>query len=342
VRPTEVLVPDELWRNRNLTDGAKRLWCYLVAVAKRHQFAFHELRKVLRISQNSLVKYLASLAEHGWLSYRKTGLRSVHIEVARPHRSAAVKVPTDLLLDHDLPRASIWVWCLIRRHGGPFGYQRLRELTGYSQPTLSKYIRILRDRGWLEGSQRRVNRFVEFDLQAQNPQEIRRKAEIAQLEQGLELARRTEGYSQAQYIVARMLMLSLAEGSVVENAEVTGLDNPLTGGRMHWDAYVPEYKVAIEFHGPQHDRPTERYSDPEAYRSQRVRDLLKLGLATELGVRVVVLRVEDLSFERLWAKLDGLVPLKKDLDDQWHLKEYLERVAARYRRKVAVTRRVAQ
>jgi len=338
MRPTEVLVPDTLWQNRSLLDGAKLLWCYFVAVigAGKKQFSYAELRKAMRISQNSLLKYLGQLQQHGWLQYRKAGLRSVVVKVAQPVGMAFLRVPTDLLLEEDLPRGAIWVWSVIQRESGKaLSYKDLQKMTGYTQPTLSKYLRLLREREWLVGDHRRVNRFMAFHLQASNPREAVRQAQIKELEKIIEAAKYREGYSQGQCIAARMLMLALEEGSVIENAELTGLDNPITGGKMHVDMLVPQFNFAIEFQGRQHDGPTKRYPDVEEYKSRRVRDLVKRGLAAELGITLITIRPADLSFQRIRELASRFVPIKKDLSDQWHLIEYLEFRAAEYRRKAA-------
>ena len=39
---------------------------------------------------------------------------------------------------------------------------------------------------------------------------------------------------------------------VVENGELNCLVNRKTGGRLQFDLLLPEYKVALEFQGPQH------------------------------------------------------------------------------------------
>jgi len=336
VRPIEVLVPDKLWQNHSLLDGAKLLWCYFVAVigAGKGQFAYAELRKAMRISQNSLIKYLGQLQQHGWLQYEKTGLRRVTVKLYQLVEAGALRVPSDLLFEPDLPRGAIWVWSLIlRENGKPLSFKDLQRMTGYTQPTLSKYLRILREREWLVGSHRRVNRFMEFHLQASNPHQVKRQAQIKELEQVIEKAKYREGYSQGQCIAARMLMLALEQGSVIENAELAGLENPLTGGKMHVDMLIPQFNFAIEFQGPQHDGPTKRYPDPEEYKSRRVRDLVKRGLAAEQGITLISIRPADLSFQRIRELVSPFVPLKKDLSDRWHLIEYLERRAAEYRRK---------
>lgn len=335
MRPTEVTMPDQLWRNRGLTDGAKALWCYLYARAETKLFGCAELRRALRISQNSLLRYLAVLEEHGWLRQRKAALRKVIIHLTRPTGSGGLRVPTDLLLDRNISRPAVWVWCVIRRHGASFGYTWLQNMTGYTQPSISKYLRQLRAAGWLTGSASRNNRFVEFHLKAHNPVKAQRQAEIAELERGVAVARRRKGYSVAQYALARMVKLRLAQGTVVENAELTGLGNPKTGGQMHYDILIPEYKVALEFQGPQHFGPTERFPDAEAYQEQRTRDLIKRGLSLEQGTTLLVITTADLRFDRIDKLLAPYVPLREESGHQWHIRHYLERLAANYRQKAA-------
>lgn len=114
-----------------------------------------------------------------------------------------------------------------------------------------------------------------------------------------------------------------------------GLVHPETGGRLQFDLYLPDYHAALEFQGPQHDGPTERYADPDAYRAQRYRDLLKLALSTELGIRLIHIKPEDLSFKRLRELLAPWVPLQSGMTAKWHLYRRLDRAAVQYRGKAA-------
>jgi len=224
-------------------------------------------------------------------------------------------------------------------YAGSFRYDWLHEVTGYSRPTLVRHLHILRATRRLVGHERRVDHCAVFELRACNPFEEQRKADIADLEQGMATARRTQGYSLGQYLLARMVKFRLAYGTVMENVEVTGLDNPATGGRMHYDIFIPEFKVAIEFNGWQHQSVTELYPSADALRAQRQRDLLKRGIAMERGDTLLVVTPLDLSFERLDELLAGHVPLKPHSDDQWHIREHLDQAAAEYRKKAALVRR---
>lgn len=342
MRLTEVLVPDRLWRDRTLSVGAQLLWCYMKSAGQQHNqrqeqlvFQFKELRSALRISQNSLVKYLRQLDERNWIRYRKVGLRKVEVQVINIGKVAAVALPPDLLLDFNVPRRAVWLWCAIRRHQKrPMNYGRLKELTGYSQPTISKYLAVLRQRGWLRCREYRVQRFVQFDAKVSNPWQVKREADLAQIDKVLAAAKKREGYSLGQCIMTLIARLCVSKEQIIENAEIADLKNPVTGGQMHWDALFPGARVAMEFHGAQHFGPTELYDDQKEFEARRIRDLIKLGLAAEQSITVVVVRPEDLSFARISELLHGLVPLEKDLSDQWHLVDYLERVAKRYRSKV--------
>lgn len=338
MRPTEILVPDLLWRDRSLPDGAKLLWCYLSAAQGKDPLRCAAVRGSLKICRNSLRKYLALLVAKGWLDC-SMGAHAFFAQVRCPGNTRGLQMPSDLLLDRRVPGPAVWIWCNLRDHAGSFRYDWLQEITGYSRPTLIRNLNILRATGWLIGNDRRVDHYAVFDLRVCNPFDEQRKADIADLEKGMATARRTQGYSLGQYLLARMVKFRLAHGTVMENVEVTGLDNPATGGRMHYDIFIPEFKLAIEFNGWQHESVTELYPDIGALRARRQRDLMKRGIAVERGDTLLVVTPLDLSFERLDELLAGHVPLKPRSDDQWHIREHLEQSAAEYRKKAALARR---
>lgn len=338
MRPTEIFVPDLLWRDRSLVEGAKLLWCYLAARQGTATLTYAEVRRSLQVCHNSLRRHLASLVTKGWLDCSMDAY-AFSARAIRPDSTCGLQMPSDLLLDRRVPGPAVWIWCNLRDHIGSFRYDWLHEITGYSRPTLVRHLNILRAAGWLVGNDRRVDHYAVFDLRVCNPFAEQRKADIADLEQGMATARRTQGYSLGQYLLARMVKLRLACGTVMENVEVTGLDNPATGGRMHYDVFIPEFKLAIEFNGWQHESVTELYPDAGALRARRQRDLIKRGIAMERGDTLLVVAPLDLSFERLDELLADHVPLKPKGDDPWHIREHLEQAAAEYRKKAALARR---
>lgn len=249
----ELPVPDSLWTNAALTEGAKLLWCYLrVAGPERKHFTFTELRRATGLSQNSLLKHLKELATNRWLIWSKGDLRSIVCDTTGRNESAALSLPADLLFDRRLSHRAKWVWGVIRSLEGPFDHDLLRQKTGYAAKSLRKYLRQLCETGWVSACERSAP----FTPKAVNPLEIQRQAQLSELALRFEIARRQDGYSVGQCLLACMVELIAAESMIVENAEVTGLENKQTGGRMHYDLLLPKQKVALEFHGPQHDGPS--------------------------------------------------------------------------------------
>jgi hypothetical protein len=60
--------------------------------------------------------------------------------------------------------------------------------------------------------------------------------------------------------------------------------------QQHLDIYIPELKVALEYHGRQHDEPIEFFGGQEAYERTQERDLRKLRLCRRHGVRLIHVR----------------------------------------------------
>lgn len=87
--------------------------------------------------------------------------------------------------------------------------------------------------------------------------------------------------------------------------------------------------MAFEFNGPQHYRPTEAYADPEQVRRTRLRDAVKVGLAQEMGIRVVIVRPEDLSYDGMRTRIEGLLPLREIPRDDPRV-QFLMRVSLGY------------
>ena len=61
-------------------------------------------------------------------------------------------------------------------------------------------------------------------------------------------------------------------------------------GKQHLDIFVPDYSVAIEFQGAQHDQPVEYFGGEKAFEATRRRDARKKGLCTKHGVRLIYVR----------------------------------------------------
>jgi len=330
-KPLETRVPDLLWKDRSLTEGARYLWCYFWMLRDTcRKFTFAQLRRGTGLSQRSLLRHLDALKERLWLQYSRTG-RSVEVQPLWPRSSRWIVLVDDLLLDHTLPHAARWVWGVIRRLGRRFSYRMLMKHTGYSHNSLTKYLRLLQEKGYLSGTTGRVGRFKAFDLTSTNPAEDRRIAALAQFEKSKSIVEEWKAYSWGQFLLARMVEL-LTDAVIIENGAASCLDNPETGGRMQFDLFLPKFNTAIEFQGPQHSRVTQRFPDESELRAQQRRDQLKRQLSREAGITLVEVFPHDLSFERL-AELLGTagVCLRTIPDERRYVYQALRRHAERYR-----------
>lgn len=330
-KPLEVRVPDLLWKDRGLTEGARYLWCYLWMLRDIcSRFTFAELRKGTGLSQHSLLRHLNALARKDWLRYSRSG-RTVEVHPLWPKSSRWIVLVDDLLLDHSLPHAARWVWGVIRRLGRRFSYAMLMKHTGYSHNSLTKYLRILREKGYLSGLTCRVGRRKAFDLTPANPAEDRRLAALARFEKSKAVIEQWKAYSMGQFLLARKIEM-LTGAVVIENGAASCLDNPETGGRMQFDLFLPKYSVALEFQGPQHTRVTQRFPDEAALRAQQRRDQLKRRLSAEAGITLIEVFPQDLSFDRLAELLRAAgVPLRSIPDEERYVYQALYRHSERYR-----------
>lgn len=333
VRLRLICVPDRLWADRTIPEGAKLLWCFVVALMHvRSEFTFKELCTKVGISLPSLHKYLDVLSKAGWLLYERMSLRVVRCQPLGLENGPRLILPSDLLFDSRLPRGACWTWGVIFRLGGRFEFKDLARMTSYSQDTLSKHIRQLIACRWLIGGPQRQGPRVVYTCRGANPHAIKRAQELRELERGLQAAKNTPGYSLGQFILAHLIREMCPGVTVLENVELTGLANIDTGGRMHCDLLLPDEKIAIEFQGNQHAGPTELYPSVEEFHAQRRRDLLKRGLCQELGFEVVSIWAKELSCEGIRGALGHRLKFKEDLEDRWHIVLFLEQVAERYRK----------
>ncbi len=66
-------------------------------------------------------------------------------------------------------------------------------------------------------------------------------------------------------------------------------------GRMHFDIWVPELKIAIEYHGPQHFEEMKHFGGAESLEATQRRDALKRSAATREGVQLFeIMSLDDI------------------------------------------------
>lgn len=334
-RPTTVRVPDRVWKARHLRPGAKLFWCFLRIANRRGRatFTYRELREAIGVCQNSVRTFIRELKAARLLRVTPESLRSVTLTAMDPGGSAII-LPTDILFDVTLPEQAKWLWGVIQRRGRVYDYGWLERETKYCRESLIKYLRLLRQYGWINAVTKRVKRRLCFAPGVFNPPEARRRQELAEARQGLSDARRTPGYSAGQHLAYLKIQFLLPDCRVLEESKLPGLVNRETRGRMHVDLVIPERGLAIEFQGAQHYRVTELYPSPEALAEQQKRDDLKKELCPKLGWTLLSIGPEDLSFKRLEELLAPFGPVNSDPTGRWHMHDFLNRVAKNYREAV--------
>jgi len=327
VKPVEFSVPDALWKDKEIAEAAKTLWCFLCALQPESSFTLGELRRLTGLSHHTLRSSLRQLKESGWIEYRRVGLRTVLCLV---RTDDGLRLPSDILLQ-PLPRPAKWIWAVLCTLDRAVTYQELQSLTGFSLDTIRVSIRRLLEAQWLviEGAAKRSVR-----LKTVNPVEARRQAEIKQWEQRLAEGLRS-GLSRGQCLLYLIVRMALPDAKILVNARLPALTNPLTGAELELDVYLPDCQIGLEYNGPQHYAPTEWFSDEAQFRSQRARDLMKLGLCQEKGISLLVVTLADLWPSRIWRMMAGKAPVREIPDEEWHLVRWLYRQVRRYRDSVS-------
>lgn len=289
-------------------------------------------------STNTLRGHLARLARAGWLSVEKAGGRRparYHVRTPRGRLSAeiTVPVPASLIRLPSLSPAAKCLYAALLAHREPGSRRctaRQPEVLGWaglgSDHTVRDQAGQLRQAGWLRVHRSPGGTGTTYELL--DPHRAAREHALERVR--LRLAREAH---KGEAVMKELLNVQVADDRFQDNARPGFLVNPLTGERLEFDRYYLA-GVAVEFNGRQHYGPTAAFPDPEEARLQRLRDLVKYALAAQQGIRVVVVHPEDLSFERLAAKLKGLLPLR-ELRKEDPVVRHLDRFSNAYARKAA-------
>lgn len=328
-----VTLPDALIRSSRLPAKAKILWCFLrLMEALFPVLSFIEVRKATGLAQNTLLKYLDLLVATGWLRYGRQGNHFTYKAIWKRGRPA-FRLPLDLICDRAVPAEAKLVYGTISKLKKSFDYEELRRHTGYSQGTLFRYLSILLRLGWLRGSESRAGRKKRYHVTVHNPHQENIKRDVELFQRAKSLAQKRNGYSVGQLLFGYMVSLLVDKSLLIENGHLWGLVNYKTGGRLLYDLLLPEERVAMEFQGPQHYAPTRLYPNESEFRAQQARDALKRTLSERLGIRLIEVKAEDLSFPRLAELLRSAgVALKANPRAAApHLYDLLEQEAALYR-----------
>lgn len=236
-------------------------------------------------------------------------------------------VPAALLLDRRLSAGARLLFAVIAYLAGASGqcdvtYEKLQELTGVrSHVTICGYVRTLVQAGWLETRPLPGHR-LRYLLR--DPHLSERERLVAGVKQRLERAA-----FKGEALMREWLTALVDCDDHVDGVRPGFLQNPLSDQPMEYDRLYLS-RVAFEFNGPQHYRPTEKFPDARQAREQQARDAMKRGISLDHGVHLVIVRAEDLSFEGMRAKIGDLLPLR-DVDRDDPVVRYLESVSRAYR-----------
>ena len=83
---------------------------------------------------------------------------------------------------------------------------------------------------------------------------------------------------------------------VIQHGQPSFLEN------QHYDIWIPELKIAVEYQGEQHERPVEYFGGEAAFADQQERDKRKRKLSVENGVTLFA--VNGLSYPALITKIE--------------------------------------
>jgi len=123
---------------------------------------------------------------------------------------------------------------------------------------------------------------------SQNPEAIRfaeemtRAAENA-VREGMSFPRVGEGW-----VAETQLYRDLCHA--FQNTEVVHHARPRWLGKQHLDVFLPEYAVAVEYQGVQHDKPVAHFGGEAAHQETRRRDETKKRLCAANGVHLIYVR----------------------------------------------------
>lgn len=208
-----------------------------------------------------------------------------------------------------------------RGNRGQFTYAGLSAMTRLGPNTLKRAMADLTGSGWVRTTQK--SRLGPIHFKLGTPEQRRREAEAAVAERRLRRA-----LYGGEAIMQEYLSLLVDSKDFADNIRPGFLVNPLTQERLELDRYYRSHQVAFEFHGDQHDRASDQFSQRDVD-DQRLRDLIKAGLCVYEGIRLVIVRAENLSLQGMIRKIGQGMPLR-DLTGQERLIDHLEDASLKY------------
>lgn len=305
-----VPVPASLLLTPDLPASAKLIW--MVARLATAPAGVAWLSAASGLSCPTVRTALARLTAAGWTPSEAPG--------------DTVTVPAALLTNHRLhPHARVLYGLLLLVPGKDFTHLELANLAHAAPNTIARAIDELARAEWI--TVERANRLARIHLEFTSPGMARGMLALDRAQWRLNKA---EFFGEA--LMREYLSLLIDSDQYEDNAAPGFLVNPRTEERLQFDRFYPP-TVAFEYNGPQHDRPTERFS-PEQSAAQRERDLIKLGICAYRGITLVTVHHDDLTLTAMQQKIPPLLP-RRDLTGYELLSDFLEMESHRYRRRAA-------
>lgn len=313
-----VRIPDRLLLDRGVSKSAKLIWLHLRLSPDGTQNPppIRLLEQGAGLARPTIRNGLDQLAEAGWLNPMITANRTW------------AAIPRALIKDRNLGATAVLAYGVLqltsgfRFPRGHFTYNQLRDLTGVAPKTWSAAIKELRDLHWVRTWHLEQNGPSYFTLE--NPDLDHKRREVAAAQRRLEKAR-----FRGEALMREYLSLIVNSDEFQDDATPGFLVNPTTGEKIQFDRFYPP-DVSFEFNGPQHYSPTALYPDEEAFKKQRARDLIKIGLCKERNIKLEIVRAPDLALHRMQEIAGRHLPLRS-LEGHEMLIRYLETQSRKYR-----------
>jgi hypothetical protein len=320
-------VPAAILLSPDLSPSAKWVWISLQLESGQQlpsQLSPQLVTSTCRLTRTTIRRALAELKDANLLP------ASTPLGSAAPERTA--RLPRALLTDTRLGAWEILLYGIFQLTQGSrqpcphFTFAELQALVGTGPKPLRRAAQLLQAAGWLHVTRGKRGTPIRFTLR--NPAADRCAAMIAVIDQ-----RVSRPGAQGEAVMKAYLSLLISSDDYTDNARPGFMTNPDSGEPLEFDRYYTA-GVALEFNGPQHDGPTEKYPSTAEARKQRTRDLIKHGLCAEQGIKLIIIHAEDLTLKTMQEKISDLLPLR-NLEGYQPVIAHLEQLSEPIRQQAA-------
>lgn len=249
-----------------------------------------------------------------------------------------VRVNPALITDTAVPALARVLYCLLRglaRHKRAdilSSYARIATVVHLQARTVRLAIRALVDAGWLAISQ--ANQRAPLHFSFPDPKVARQRADLRRAKQRLE---KSKYYGEALSLLWCDTLVDSTDYQ--DDYFPDSFTNPLTNQLLQADRYYFDYKVAVEFNGPQHDGPTLHFP-AEVAQAQIARDQMKREISERQQITLITLQPKDLTFQRMRKVLGKVLPLRYVTGDE-PIINYLQEKSSDYHEFIEKIRRQA-